>query len=250
MKFNRCYLNTISVCEVSSVQSLIEAAYKYKQVLLPVNERIVLDSYRQNTKIFEESIPYPQDQAAVLVLKKEGCRNSIVIDSYVLWWQIMETYSATSRFYLIGDNKEVLQSVVAIVREKFKTIDCKFVVVGNHLPTSYRTIVAQLREYNPDFVFIASSQRDTKLLHLSLLRLKTKHHAVYIAVENSFEKLIHGYTMHQEKIGYAPFNKCHNSIDDNLNLKTPFLSIKTIFLMLWKQIKLFRFKLLLRLNLI
>ena len=188
-KLNHTTFKDIPIYEVPSMDVLIQYAFQNKQSLLPINEKTLREYNLQNEALFKNSVTYPQDLAALFCLRKEKLTNSVVVDPCTLFNQIIHTYNASSRFYLIGDNKMVLASCCAVLQQRYTGIELHSLVVGPNLIQDLKSISKEWNQNNPDFIFIANSKMYPQLFDMFLLLMRHKHNAIYVNVADAFDRL-------------------------------------------------------------
>lgn len=231
MKLNQTTFKGIPIYELHGIEFLIHYAFEKKQSLFPINEKILRDFHLHEELLFNDTVTFPQDQAALLCLKKAGLVNALPIDSYALWMQIIHTYQTASRFYVIGDDAVVLDTSITLLKQQYPEIELQSFGIGDHLSKDFKAIRKDLIHYQPDFVFVGRSKKYSRLFEMVLLSFRTQYNAIYVHVDDAFEQLV--FKSNQ----YSFPKKMYLVIQNKINS-----SIQWIYLI--------RFKLLLHLNLL
>jgi hypothetical protein len=191
MQLNQTTFKGIPIYELHGIEFLIHYAFKKKQSLFPINEKILRDFHLHEELLFNDTVTFPQDQAAQLCLKSVGLENAVLIDSYALWMQIIHTYKTDSRFYVIGDNEEVLVTCFKLLKQQYPEIKLQSFVIGDHLSKDFKAISKDLTNDQPDFVFVGRSKKFSRLFEMVLLSFRTQHNAIYVQVDDAFEQLVY-----------------------------------------------------------
>lgn len=231
MKLNQTTFKGIPIHELQGIEFLIYYAYKKKQSLFPINEKILRDFHLHEELLFNDTVTFPQDQAALFCLKTAGLENAVLIDTDELFMQIIHTYQTASRFYVIWDNEEVLSTCFKLLKQQHPEIKLQSFVIGDHLSKDFKSIRKDLTNYQPDFVFVGRSKKFPRLFEMVLLSFRTQYNAIYVQVDDAFEQLV--YKSNQ----YSFPKKMYLVIQNKINS-----SIQWIYLL--------RFKLLFHLNLL
>ncbi|MBD0850587.1 WecB/TagA/CpsF family glycosyltransferase [Maribacter arenosus] len=154
-----------------------------KGLLIALNAEKLNKSDSRLNKIINDNIGYPDGIGAVLALRRKGLE-SIKIPGAEFWLDIISTFYKTKSFYLLGASQPVIDATVNKLKREFQNIDIKGFRNGYIKDGDETTILKELKEKKPDFVFVAMGSPKQEFLMTEFL-----HHypALYMGLGGSFD---------------------------------------------------------------
>lgn len=168
-----------------NARDLVDLAANEKKVLIAINAEKLLKSDNNLRKLTSNQIGYCDGIGAVLALKRKKEKNIVRIPGVELWLQIIEKYSTSKSFYLIGSTDEVIIQVVDKLKSKYKGIDIRGYRNGYFKNAEERlSTIADLVDKKPDFVFVAmGSPKQERFMS----EMYMSHKATYQGLGGSFD---------------------------------------------------------------
>lgn len=225
-------LNNIKTFIPSSKSELIDYAFRKKKILIAINAEKILNRSSIFKNIVNSNVGYPDGFGAVLALKKKGFHNSFKIPGCELWLQIVSNFYKSKSFYLIGGNQRVLEGALKRLRSDFKGINILGSRNGYFKDENQKKIVIEdIVKKSPDIIFVAMGSPNQEYF---MFEIQKRYEALYQGLGGSLDVYV------------GDINRAPKFMIDN-NLEWAYRLIKQPF-RIFRQIHLFRFFVLLKLN--
>lgn len=176
--------NGVSFYAPKSRTELIDFAFTKKAILVAVNAEKILHATDASRAIINRNVGYPDGIGAVWALQKKGCKNAIKIPGCELWLDIINEYSQSKRFYLIGGKEEIIQATVSKLNGCYPKIDIVNFRNGYLSTEDELAVIEDIQRTKPDVVFVAMGSPKQELL---MEEMSKKHPAVYQGLGGSFD---------------------------------------------------------------
>ena len=225
-------INDIQVYAPTSRKELINFALEKKAILVAINAEKILNAPSEIIDLVNKNIGYPDGIGAVWALEQKGLKNVVKIPGCELWLDIISAHYKSKSFYLVGGSQEVIDQTTSKLLNEFENIN----IIGfrNGFIKSEeekQKLFNDIKEKKPDVIFVAmGSPRQEQLMN----EMNKFHRAVYQGLGGSFDVYI-------GRVERAPDWWVRN------NLEWAYRSIKQPS-RIKRQLKLFKFLLLLKLN--
>lgn len=181
----------IKVHPFGSFQQVIDYAYTHKGILVAVNAEKTMNATDDLRAVINDNIGYCDGAGAV----KAGRRKGFDVKrtpGCELWLEIIRRFAPQgSKFYLVGTRQPVIEQVVEKLRREFPEIQIVGYRNGFFKGDDEQKLEEDLKDKQPDFVFVAMGSPKQELL---MQRLK-RHcpNAVYQGLGGSFDLYIGGF---------------------------------------------------------
>lgn len=182
---NSGFINGIKIYAPNSKEEFLNHISKNKQILVALNAEKIMRSNHQAKEIINRNFGYPDGIGAVWALKRKGFNNVIKIAGCDLWLQIIEKYYNSKSFYLVGSSQNVIEKTVLKLKNEFPGINILnfrngFIKNKNEA----KTLIQNIKELNPDFVFVAMGSPRQEFL---MQDMQKEHNATYQGLGGSFD---------------------------------------------------------------
>ncbi len=164
-------------------EELLSFIFDKKKILIAINAEKILKDDKKLTDIINNNIGYPDGIGAVWALKKKGF---IVekIPGVELWQEIINRYSSSKSFYLIGASDAVINETVKKLRIDFPGISIVNFRNGFFKNGDKELLIKDLIEKKPDVVFVAMGTPKQEFLMNDLINA---YPALYMGLGGSFD---------------------------------------------------------------
>ena len=175
-------LNGLVTFAPPSMPALVDLASTGPGILLAVNAEKIARADPVAVDISAAHVAYPDGIGAVLALRRRGVRAHRVPGAE-LWLALIERYSGSRSFYLLGATEAVVRTVAEKLRRLHPQIQLWY-RSGYMSPAEQGLLEDEVRERRPDFVLVAMGSPRQELL---MTRLYAIQPAVYVGLGGSFD---------------------------------------------------------------
>lgn len=178
-------LNGVTIYAPKSKIELMQYAISNRKILVAINAEKILHATGESRSIINRNLGYPDGMGAVWGLRKKGFIRTEKIPGCELWLNIIQEYNLNKTFYLVGAEKEVIESVIKKLKRDFEGIQILnyrdgFIKNDNEKKELINDIVHK----KPDIVFVAMGSPVQELL---MEDMQKKHRAMYQGLGGSFD---------------------------------------------------------------
>lgn len=175
----------INVYPFPSREALIDYAVANKGILVACNAEKTVNANDHLRSVINANIGYCDGAGAVKALHRKGAKGAIRIPGCELWLDIIDRLHDTASFYLVGSRKEVVEGVVAKLRNKYPGIRIVgfrdgFIRTGQE----HDALIDDIARKKPDVVFVAMGSPRQEFL---MEEMNQRHQAVYQGLGGSFD---------------------------------------------------------------
>lgn len=154
MKIQSVDLNGKRTYGPASRAELIEFWVEQKGILVAMNAEKILNTNPVLTDIINNNIGYPDGVGAVRALAKNKIK-SLKIPGCELWLDVIEQFSESKKFYLIGSKPEVIEATVAKLKQTYPSINIVGYRDGYLKNGDKEALIQDISEKKADFIFVA-----------------------------------------------------------------------------------------------
>lgn len=177
--------NGVKLYCFASADELIDLAEREKKILVAINAEKITHATEKTKALMERNIAYSDGVGAVMALRKKGC-DVQKIPGCELWLRIVERFAQKGKsFYLVGSKQEVIDEVVAKLKQQYHGINIVSYRNGYlNDDGERRALINDIKEKRPDVVFVAMGSPKQELLMEEMLVV---HPALYQGLGGSFD---------------------------------------------------------------
>ena len=176
-------LNGLKTYAFKSRSHLIKNLTDIKKILIAVNAEKIINANSFLKKILFSNIGYPDGVGAILALKAKGF-SSTKIPGVELWLDIVNNFSSTHSFFLIGSTEAVLNKTVKKLHIDYPDIDIVGFRNGFFNESDFDALCVEVKNTSPDIVFVALGSPKQELI---MNKLFNNHPALYMGLGGSFD---------------------------------------------------------------
>ena len=182
---HKIVVNGVEIFPFSSEAQLLNYVNERKGILIAINAEKILNATKETRYIINRNIGYCDGAGAVMALKRKGYKDVCKIQGCELWIKIISKYCEEKSFYLIGAKKQVIEDVVAKLKEEYKGIN----ILGyrnGYLKTDEekQALIEDIVRVKPDVVFVAMGSPKQELL---MEDIQKHHDAIFQGLGGSFD---------------------------------------------------------------
>ncbi len=155
-----------------------------KQILIAINAEKIINRNPKLETIINNNIGYADGIGAVKALKKKGARNAIKIPGCEVWLDIIKKFENEKTFYFLGSSNEVIENTIEKLKIEFPNINILNFRNGFLKEGEKEILIKDLKETQPDIVFVAQGTPRQEYLMEELLK---EHPALYMGLGGSFD---------------------------------------------------------------
>ena len=179
------YLNGVGVYPFTSSSQIVDFVNENKVILVAINTEKILHATDKTRDIINRNLGYCDGVGAQKAMQQRGHEDVVKIPGCELWLEIIDKYSKTKSFYLLGGKQDVVQETVDKLNAQYPEIN----IVGYHdgyLTTKEikQSVMDEIVSLKPDVVFVAMG---SPLQEFLMDELYTMHQAVYQGLGGSFD---------------------------------------------------------------
>lgn len=185
MNINPIKIKNVLVYPFKDMQSLIDYSVDKKKLLLSLNAEIIMKAEDDVAEIINNNIGYADGYGAIKAMNQKGERNLERIPGCELWLELIKKFYHDSKFYLIGSTEETINKTVDKLKIDFPSIQIAGFRNG-FIKTQEEKVrlIADIKEKQPDFVFVAMGFPIQERL---MNELHKQHRATYLNLGGSFD---------------------------------------------------------------
>jgi len=176
-------VNSKTIHAFKSKKEFLGFIRNQKKILIALNAEKLIKDDDELTNIINENIGYPDGIGAVLALKRKGTQ-SIKIAGAEFWLDIVENFSDTKSFYIIGSNEDVIVKTVSKLKKQFKNIKIVGFRNGYLKLGDEKILIQDFKEKKPDVIFIAMGSPRQEFLMRDFMN---EYEALYMGLGGSFD---------------------------------------------------------------
>jgi len=180
---NKVKLRNIDVYAFPSRSVLLDFIKNEKKILVAVNAEKILNNNEKLHKIINENIAYSDGVGAVMAIKQKGLK-TVKIPGAEFWLDIIKKFEQEKSFYLVGSTSEVINQTVEKLKQDFPSIKIVGFRDGFLRSSDKEQLKNDLKEKQPDVVFVAQGSPKQEYLMDELLR---EYPALYMGLGGSFD---------------------------------------------------------------
>lgn len=154
-----------------------------KKILIALNAEKLIKCDEELNTIINENIGYPDGVGAVLALKRKGIQ-SVKIAGAEFWLDIVEDFSESKSFYLIGSSEEVIQKTVTKLTKEFENINIIGYRNGYLKSGDDKVLINEFIEKRPDVIFVAMGSPKQEFLMRDFMQ---EYKGLYMGLGGSFD---------------------------------------------------------------
>nr|WP_244545427.1 WecB/TagA/CpsF family glycosyltransferase [Algoriphagus locisalis] len=177
-------INGIKIYGFQSKSELIEFATHQNKLLVAVNAEKIYNADPELKEVINQNIGYPDGVGAVWALNQKGISNVTKIPGVELWLEFIRVFHPTKSFYFIGAREDVIQGTIKKLKEEFPGIKLAGHRNGYIKPEEKVTLLKDVKEKQPDFVFVAMGSPAQERLMTDMLQVNK---GVYLGLGGSFD---------------------------------------------------------------
>jgi len=180
---NKVKLRDIYVYAFPSRSVLLDFIKNEKKILVAVNAEKILNNNQKLHKIINENIAYSDGVGAVMAIKQKGLE-TVKIPGAEFWLDIIKKFEQEKSFYLVGSSSEVINQTVEKLKQDFPSIKIVGFRDGFLKSSDKEQLKNDLKEKQPDVVFVAQGSPRQEYLMDELLE---EYPALYMGLGGSFD---------------------------------------------------------------
>lgn len=154
-----------------------------KSILIALNAEKLNKSDIKLDHIINNNVGYADGIGAVMALRRKGI-HSIKIAGAEFWLDIVERFSGSKSFYLVGSTTEVIERTYLKLKTEFPDLEIKGHRNGFLNEKDKENLVLDLVDKKPDVVFVAQGSPRQEFLMAELIK---HHEALYMGLGGSFD---------------------------------------------------------------
>lgn len=178
-----CQINNKKIYSFTGKGQFLNFIENKKGILIALNAEKLTKKDQELDKIINENIGYADGIGAVWALRRKG-HDAVKIPGAEFWLDIIEKFNKSKSFYFLGATQEIIEKTVDKLRIDFPNIDIKGFRNGFLGQDDEMTILEELKENKPDFVFVAMGSPTQEFLMSKFLR---QYPALYMGLGGSFD---------------------------------------------------------------
>lgn len=176
-------INSKRIHAFKSKEEFLGYINNQNRILIALNAEKLIKNDEELNAIINENIGYPDGVGAVLALKRKGIQ-SIKIAGAEFWLDIIENFSESKSFYLIGASEEVIQKTIKKLKKDYRNINIVGFRNGYLKPGDDRVLLNEFHKKKPDVIFIAMGSPKQEFLMRDFLK---EYNALYMGLGGSFD---------------------------------------------------------------
>lgn len=178
-------INGVNIYPFVSADELITFIDNKKSILVAINAGKINRATDETREIINNGIGYADGRGAQYALHKHGFPDAVIIPGCELWLSIIKKYYKTDKtFYFVGGKQEVIEKTIEKLRLDYPGINILGFRNGYLTKDDEDTLVKDVAEKRPDFVFVAMGSPKQELL---MYKLQQSHRALYQGLGGSFD---------------------------------------------------------------
>ncbi|WP_299259054.1 WecB/TagA/CpsF family glycosyltransferase [uncultured Aquimarina sp.] len=177
------FLNNKRIFAFTSKDQMLDYIDGKKKILVALNAEKLNRKESPLDDIINRNIGYPDGVGAVLALKRKGLK-SIKIAGAEFWLDIIERYSSSKSFYLIGSKEEVIQKTITKLKEDFPDVNIVGYRNGYFKPEDEAKLIQDFKKKKPKVIFVAMGSPKQEYLLAGFLE---EYPALYMGLGGSFD---------------------------------------------------------------
>ncbi len=180
---NSAIINGYKINAFSSKDDFLEQIMYEKKILVAMNAEKITKNSNRLRDIVNSNIGYSDGVGAVIALKQNRLK-AVKIAGSEFWLDIIERFSKTRTFYLVGSTKTVIESTVDRLKKEYSHIRIVGYRDGFLKRGDKRSLIEDLQNKRPDIVFVAQGSPKQEFL---MNELAKEHPALYMGLGGSFD---------------------------------------------------------------
>ena len=167
----------------SSESELVDFIKEKKGLLIAVGTEKLLNQEPRLTEIINSNYAYSDGIAAVYALHHRGHSTAVKIPGAQLWLKLIESFPASTKYYLLGAQDEILSKTIEKLKQQFN-INIVGYHNGYYTPEVFASIKREIVSSAPDVVFVAMGSPKQEYI---MDELSHEHQALYMGLGGSFD---------------------------------------------------------------
>ncbi|SFV51536.1 Probable UDP-N-acetyl-D-mannosaminuronic acid transferase [hydrothermal vent metagenome] len=176
-------INGYKINAFSSKDDFLNRIISEKKILVAMNAEKILQDNDKLRDVVNDNIGYSDGVGAVIALKQDGLE-AIKIPGSEFWLDIIDRFSNTKTFYLVGSSTAVINSTVKRLKEEYSHINIVGYRNGFLKNGDRERLVEDLQNKKPDIVFVAQGSPKQEFLMSELIK---EYQALYMGLGGSFD---------------------------------------------------------------
>lgn len=183
MSAQSVYINHKRTFAFLEKRELLDYINHKRKILIALNAEKLNNNDERLDEIINQNIGYPDGIGATLALRRKGF-HSIKIAGAEFWLDIIERYSNSKSFYLIGSTDEVIHETVVKLKENYPNLDIVGYRNGYLNSEDKNKLILDFKEKQPDIIFVAMGSPRQEF---SMKKFMEFYPALYMGLGGSFD---------------------------------------------------------------